>query len=324
MRTTKLVLFSAAMLAAACVLAGEPEKQADKLNIDNVVIVLDASGSMDRPMGGVKKIDAAKTALKTVLKTIPASTHVGLLVFSASNVKDWAYPLGPRDDAKLNAAIDLPVPYGNTPLGTFMKIGADRLLEARKAQFGYGTYRLLVVTDGEANQEPIDLVEVNTKDIMSRGITVDAIGVAMGRRHTLARKSHSYRSADNPESLRKAITEVFAEVGKQQTQSTEDDAFAIIAGLPDELAAEIVKTLAGQSNDPIGQKKPAQPAKPQASSGGQPQNQSSVTPGQANATSSPAQPQGAAQEKKSSNGGFLIIVAIVAVLAILFRKKKGR
>jgi Ca-activated chloride channel family protein len=313
MRMTRFILRSAAVLAAACVLAGEPEKQADKLNIDNVVIVLDASGSMDKPMGGVKKIDAAKTALKTVLKTIPASTHVGLLVFSASNVQDWAYPLGPRDDAKLNAAIDLPAPYGNTPLGTYMKIGADRLLQARKAQFGYGTYRLLVVTDGEANQEPINLVEVNTKDIMSRGITVDAIGVAMGRKHTLAKKSNSYRSADNPESLQKAITEVFAEVGKQQAQSMEDDAFAIIAGLPDEFAAEIVKTLTSQSNDPIGQKKVA-PVQPQQQPAGQPAARPAAQP--------QPQTQTGGQEKKSDGKAVWIIITAVVVLAIIFKKKR--
>ena len=73
-------------------------------NANNVVIVLDASGSMDRPMPGssMRKMDAAKAALREVLKRVPSDTQIGLLVFSGANVSnDWVYSLGPRDDAKL-------------------------------------------------------------------------------------------------------------------------------------------------------------------------------------------------------------------------------
>src|SRR5688572_14682498 len=116
---------------------------------DNVVIVLDASGSMNGALPGSKlnKMAAAKVALKEVLKKIPQSTRLGLLVFSARNLQDdWVYPLGPRNDAELFKAIDLPLPGRGTPLGQYIKIGADRLLEERAKQFGYGTFRLLVVT----------------------------------------------------------------------------------------------------------------------------------------------------------------------------------
>ena len=77
-----------------------------------------------------------------------------------------------------------------------MKQGADALLDARKKQFGYGTYRLLVVTDGETDDA--GLVDGYTPDIISRGITIDAIGVEMQSQHTLATMVHSYRSADDP------------------------------------------------------------------------------------------------------------------------------
>ena len=61
---------------------------------------------------------AAKSALKAVLKKVPQSTRIGLLVFSASNLQDdWAYPLGPRDDAALSKAIDRPEPGSGTPSG---------------------------------------------------------------------------------------------------------------------------------------------------------------------------------------------------------------
>lgn len=228
---------------------------------DNVVIVLDASGSMDERMGSVKKIDAAKTALKGVIKEATSQTQIGLVVFSASNLKnEWVYPLGPRDDAKLKQAIDLPRPGGNTPLAAYIKKGADRLLLEREKQFGYGSYRLLIVTDGEANVQT-NLVDPYTFDVMSRGITVDVIGVNMAQKHTLATKVHSYRLADNPDSLKRAIEAVFAEVGGVSDDKAGADDFQVIAPLPSEMASAIIKSLSASGNHPIGEKPKVKPTK---------------------------------------------------------------
>ena len=221
---------------------------------DNVVIVLDASGSMKQRMPGTqtKKMDAAKKALIEVLKTLPQSTQIGLLVFSAKDLKDdWVFPLGPREDNELIPAIQKINPNHGTPLGQYIKEGADRLLEQRAEQFGYGTYRLLVVTDGEANDG--DLVRQYVPEVLSRGIVVDVIGVAMKENHTLATKVHSYRSANDEDSLKQAIAEVFAEVGSSSNDLNAEEAFEILAGIPDELAQVAIQTLAGSGNNPIGQ-----------------------------------------------------------------------
>jgi Mg-chelatase subunit ChlD len=87
---------------------------------DNIVVVLDASGSMREPMKKVKKskMEAAKEALEAVMREVPPTTNVGLLVFSGSNLKnDWVYPLKPVEPAALSKAIHLPTPGGGTPLG---------------------------------------------------------------------------------------------------------------------------------------------------------------------------------------------------------------
>ena len=213
---------------------------------DNVIVVVDASGSMGTPMGGTDRMSVAREALKQVLGQVPESTHIGVLVFPRG---DWVYPLGSRVEQRLNNAIDSIRSGGGTPLGSYMKRGADALLRARQKQFGYGTYRLLVVTDGEANDR--NLVEGYTPDIISRGITIDVIGVDMESEHTLATKVHTYRSADNPDSLRQAITEVFAEVSSADTGQTDEDAFELIADLPKQTAAEMLKSLSTTGNDPI-------------------------------------------------------------------------
>lgn len=308
-----LAIILSAVLASATL-----AEAAEQTPVDNIVILLDASGSMFRPIGNVPKIDAAKAALKEVLKNTPQSAHIGLLVFSAKNVKDWAYPLGPRDDAALTAAIDLPVPEGNTPLGTYMKMAADRLLKARKDQFGYGSYRLLVVTDGEANNEARNLVDTNAKDIISRGIIVDVIGVDMPTTHTLATKVHSYRKADDPEALRRAVKEVFAEVGKSAGPDVGDDAFEVITAIPDGLAAAVIDAFSSASNEPIGAKPRFRPRVKST-----PPDQPVPAAGAAVAPAPQVPPAGPQKESKFRVGMY-IFIAVLGFLTLRRIVRKAR
>lgn len=221
---------------------------------DNVVIVLDASGSMKQQMrgSGVQKMKAAKAALKSVLRNVSETTHIGLLVFSAKNLRnDWVYPLGPRDEMRLLEAIDRPIPEGATPLGKYIKMGADRLLAARAQQYGYGTYRLLIVTDGEA-QDPKS-VAIYTPEVLTRGILVDVIGVDMKTDHTLASMAHSYRRANDPDSLERAIREVFAELSSDDADFSMKEAFELIDPIPVECAADALQALSTSGNRPIGE-----------------------------------------------------------------------
>lgn len=247
--------FVACLALLAVPLALAEDDAADSF-YDNIVIVLDASGSMASAFTGnpsQTKMEAAKMAISRVLGQIDASTHVGLLVFSASNVSnEWVHPLGPltaRDN--LIQAISVIQPDGGTPLGEYLKKGADRLLQARQEQHGYGTYRLLVVTDGEANdQEEVDLY---TPDILARGIVLNVIGVDMESDHTLKQSAHSYKAVDDPSSLARAVQEVFAEVSTAGADSVGADAFQVLDGLPDPFAMALLEALSsGYGNHPIG------------------------------------------------------------------------
>jgi len=285
-------------------LVGPPTAARAQEAQDNVVIVLDASGSMGGQMAGsrVSKMDAAKTALKEVLRQLPESTQVGLLVFSGRNVNnEWVYPLGPRRDAELLQAIDRPLPDGGTPLGAYIKKGADRLLEVRAQQFGYGTFRLLVVTDGEANDA--SLVERYTPEVIARGITVDVIGVNMEQDHTLATRVHSYRRANDPESLRRAVADVFAEVAQPRTDVAGEDAFSLIASIPTETAAAAIQALAVSGNEPIGKGPALQPTRSRAAAS------APATPSQA--------PAPAPQRGRRFPSLLLIIFFVVVALSVL-------
>ena len=279
----------------------------DEIHKDNIVVILDASGSMQDKFSGDQtksKMEAAKMALLEVLSKVPADTHIGLLVFSGANIRsEWVYPLGPKDTQKLTAAIQLPQPSGNTPLGRYIRIGANRLLEQREKQYNYGNYRLLVVTDGEASDA--EKVRHYTPEILNRQIRIDVIGVDMQTDHMLANVVDSYRKADNPGELVAAVSQILAETGDTGTDVSGEDAFEYIAPLSDEIAADLIQRLTTPpSNTAIAVK---------------------ATETRPSQTSTPRQTP-TPQRQDTENRGMLwfviVLVVIAAVGFLVFRNRK--
>lgn len=255
-----------AILAVSLLLAAA-HASAQQETADNVVVVLDASGSMsERLPDGKVRMDAAKDALKRVLAKLPEGTNVGITVFS-SRVQEpngWVYPLGKMDRQKLNRAVDGISEDGGTPLGQYIKIGADRLLQARKAQFGYGSYRLLVITDGEASDE--DLMNAYTPDVVARNITLNVIGVGMASDHALKRLANTYQSASDAKALEQAVQQVMTEVPAGREDG--EDPFLIVgAAFSEESAKGALGALASFGNHPIGEE-PPKPEPAQAAANG--------------------------------------------------------
>ncbi len=216
----------------------------------NVVVVLDDSGSMNdkmRKQRGTTRIEAAKSALLTVLDSLPPDSKVGVVLLNGGG--KWLLPLGEVDRDTMRTTISSLRAKGGTPLGRFMKVGTDALLELREKEH-YGDYRLLIVTDGEAGDKRY--VNSYLPDILSRGITVDVIGVDMKKSHSLATKVHSYRSADDPASLTKAVQEVFAETTGGASDAEESD-FELLQGIPVEFAQAALLSLAESGDAPIGE-----------------------------------------------------------------------
>lgn len=212
---------------------------------DNIVIVLDTSGSMSESMEGGDKIDVARNALKMVLQGVSSETNIGLLTFDG-----WKYRLqsvGNKRD--LFYTMDQIKPAGSTPLGKFIKHGADSLLNQRQKQLNYGNFTLLVVTDGEASDQR--LVEKYAPEVMSRGINLDVIGLNMKKSHSLKNTSTSYRDGRDPRSLQTSLKEVFAEVSLNEEDSQEY--YDLIAPIPNGVALKIINALTENINYPIGE-----------------------------------------------------------------------
>lgn len=229
---------------------------------DCVVVVLDTSGSMGDYMRTVGKSrgEVAQEALISVLSKVPSSTKIGILTFDG-----WIYDIQHVDRAKLQQAILNLRMRGGTPLYEYISEGATQLLKERSNNGNIGSYKLLVVTDGEAADpslnDPSEFSDGSAKpgvldDVMRRGIVVDAIGLDMDEDHSLKTMINgSYMRGDDRASLEHAVSKAVAEVGFGDAQDVASD-FAELDGLPDEFARATITGLTSFANHPIGEKPP--------------------------------------------------------------------
>lgn len=292
------------------IITAYPAYAENGVHTDNIVVILDASGSMRdkfRADQTKSKMDAAKEALQEVLTKIPDGTNIGVLVFSGRNVSnEWVYPLGPKDTNRLIEAINLLHPQGGTPLGRYIRIGANRLLEQREKQYNYGNFRLLIVTDGEA-QDP-EKVAKYTPEILNRQIRVDVIGVDMKTDHQLAQEADSYRKADNPGELVAAVSQILAEAGDTNSDVDGEDAFEYIAPLTREIAVDLIQRITTPpSNSAIAIETTATvPTQPKSPTQQQPIQQ-------------PIQ-----KSSRGGNSGWILIGIVIIVVGYIIFRRMGR
>lgn len=274
---------------------------------DYIVIVFDTSNSMGTAMSKSKgsRMDVAKAALSSVLQTVPDTTNVGLVTFGG-----WAYDLGKVDKHSLQRAIANMGFTGGTPLYQYTKMGADRLLKERAKNNNVGSYKLLVVTDGEANSDdrplnndgrfPNGAVRLGVlKDIISRGIMVDAIGLEMASDHALKNQINGvYMRGDDADSIKKSLQKSVAEVGFDGKDNL--SSFDVISELPEGFVQSALKGLTEFKNHPIGELPPPPPVV------------GAVDPVNANNISC----QNSGGNSGSGNVAFVILGVVVAVVIV--------
>ena len=193
-------------------------------------------------------MEAAKSAIAAVLKQFKRDTKLGVLLLNGSLSKEhWVIPLEPLSVETSTRSVKALRADGGTPLGDRIREGADALLKMREKQI-FGNYRLLIVTDGEANDAR--LLAAYLPDVLSRGIIVDAIGVDMKQDHSLATQVHSYRRADDQAALQKAVQEVFAERDDSASGNSADD-FSLLEAIDSGTAKEVINLLAKPNNSAI-------------------------------------------------------------------------
>ncbi len=145
-------------------------------------LLLDSSGSMAEPAdGGVRKIDAARSALHRVVRGVPAGVQVGMRVYgargraggNACTDSQAVVPIGSADAAqrgRLDAAIDRYSPKGETPISHGLEQAANDLGPT-------GRRTILLVSDGEetCNADPC----ATARSLAARGVDlkIDVVGL---------------------------------------------------------------------------------------------------------------------------------------------------
>jgi len=181
----------------------------------NFYFIFDGSGSMsealnkqckgDRRFGS--RLEGAKWAVEQFLPLMPPDVNLGLWVFDAYGNSERVL-LGPDNRDTFLAEVQKTRPGGNTPLTESIEQGVNRLVEQRDKQLGYGEFRLIVVTDGEATGRPLPQAVDYARE---RHIPIYTIGLCIGEKHELRKYSVSYRAADSIEALKHGLEETLAE-----------------------------------------------------------------------------------------------------------------
>lgn len=166
-------------------------------------IVLDDSGSMGADIG------PAKIAVVSALDAMAPEDRVAVLALNAGTV----LPFTSVSDAK-SALPDLLRPIvsdGSTPLTR--SIGeAQSMLEAEAATVrGFGTFRLIVTTDGQADDGAALDAAIETL-AASTPIQVTTIGIGISGNHVLRREDlGSFVDVANVDALAEALQAAVAE-----------------------------------------------------------------------------------------------------------------
>ncbi len=191
---------------------------AANLLADNWVFVMDASGSMGDSScgtGGKARMETAKAGAIKFSRSIPGSANLGLVVFSDADrggISEWLkLGIGPGNRSEFARLVNGIRPYGNTPLRGSAELGVQILTEQAQRQRGYGTYHLVIVTDGEANRggNPASYVK---GVVQQTPIAVHVIGFCVDGGHSLDIKGFTqYASANNPETLDRGLKAILAE-----------------------------------------------------------------------------------------------------------------
>jgi von Willebrand factor type A domain len=159
MRRSRLAVGALGMLSLLLAPAGEQAQSQPAPSKDAaVVLILDASKSMKSDDGtGRPKIEAAKSALNTLVDQLPDDAKVGLRVYGsqvsgtgkAQGCADTKLvsPVAPLDRSGLKSAIDAITPRGFTPIGASLKGAVQDLGSAKQKT-------VVLVSDGGDNCAP--------------------------------------------------------------------------------------------------------------------------------------------------------------------------
>jgi uncharacterized protein with von Willebrand factor type A (vWA) domain len=142
------------------------------------MIILDDSGSMGRDL------TAAKSAVVSALDAMKPEDRVAVLALNAGTVLPFSTV---RDAERSLSKLLRPLESaGTTPLARSVTEAQAMLAQEAAHARGFGTFRLIVTTDGQADDGPALDAAIETL-AATTPIQLTTIGISVGRGHVLRR-----------------------------------------------------------------------------------------------------------------------------------------
>lgn len=221
----------------------EDSRMQFKANL-NVLILLDASGSMGKSLGGETQMAAAKKAITHFVEGLPAEANVGLRIYGhegrgttadkarSCGSSDIIYPLSKYDKVNFQTSLKEAQPAGWTPIQLAINKAQEDLAEFKGDQ---NTNIVYLVSDGVStcDDDPVGAAEqLYMSDITPIvnviGFNVDNEGQKQLKEVAKATKG-TYEDVQNAESLQneldqmKEIAKNWEKWKEQKTTSLESD-----------------------------------------------------------------------------------------------------
>ncbi len=164
-------------------LAPTSARAQEELERANVVIVLDASGSMAGRMNGQVKMDIARNVVRDLVDNRPSDMKVGLVVYGARSAREkndckdieLLRTVQPAQAHALDAALAPLKPRGMTPIGASLRRGA----EALKGLPGKST--IVLISDGTetCGSDPCQVAR-EVRESTGIDVKVHSVGLDIG------------------------------------------------------------------------------------------------------------------------------------------------
>lgn len=189
-----------------------------------VELILDLSGSMWLELeSGEMKIDAAKSALKEIIPSLPDDINVGLRVYGAtvSGIDPDActdsqkiLPIAELDRDLLLTAIETREPKGGTPIVFALDEAIQDFEVLSSAQ-----KRIILVTDGQESCGQ-DL-EAAVQRLSAQGIDLQVIGFGLSERASSAFEGLAFTNTFSSNELTTALSETIQDLQPVNTTAPE-------------------------------------------------------------------------------------------------------
>ena len=182
-RTRWAITVQVCLALGALVISPGPARAQEEIERTNVVIVLDASGSMAGRMNGQVKMDLARNVVRELVDNMPSDMKLGLIVYGARSAREKndcqdievLRTVQPVQSQVIDAALNQLKPRGMTPIGASLRRGA----EALKGLPGKST--IVLISDGTetCGSDPCQVAR-EVRESTGIDVKVHSVGLDIG------------------------------------------------------------------------------------------------------------------------------------------------